>query len=194
VLFVWLYVGRNILRRIGNLQRSMQLLSGGDLESEIFRSNQRDEVAAMADSLEVFRESMIKARALSADQDKDRMAKAERATRMEARIVEFEATVRSALDGLQKSANSMQTTAQRMSATADQSSALVSAVASAAEETSVNVQTVSSGTEELSTSISEIGRQVVTSSEIARKAVDARPTRPCKVSPRTPAASASWST
>ena len=172
VLFVWLYVGRNILRRIGNLQRSMQLLSGGDLESEIFRSNQRDEVAAMADSLEVFRESMIKARALSAGQDKDRMAKAERATRMEARIVEFEATVRSALDGLQKSANSMQTTAQRMSATADQSSALVSAVASAAEETSVNVQTVSSGTEELSTSISEIGRQVVTSSEIARKAVD----------------------
>ncbi len=59
-----------------------------------------------------------------------------------------------------------------MSATADQSSALVSAVASAAEETSVNVQTVSSGTEQLSSSIAEIGRQVVTSAEIARKAVD----------------------
>jgi methyl-accepting chemotaxis protein len=59
-----------------------------------------------------------------------------------------------------------------MSATADQSSALVSTVASAAEETSVNVQTVSSGTEELSSSISEIGRQVVTSAQIARKAVD----------------------
>ena len=111
-------------------------------------------------------------RALSADQDKDRIAKAERASRMEARIVEFEATVRTALDSLQTSANSMQTTAQSMSATADQSSALVSAVASAAEETSVNVQTVSSGTEELSSSIAEIGRQVVTSAEIARKAVD----------------------
>jgi methyl-accepting chemotaxis protein len=172
VLFVWLYVGRNILRRIGNLQRSMQLLSDGDLETEIRRSNQRDEVAAMANSLQIFRENMIEARGLSAEQDKDRIAKAERASRMEARIVEFEATVRNALDGLQKSANSMQTTAQRMSATADQSSALVSAVASAAEETSVNVQTVSSGTEELSTSISEIGRQVITSAEIARKAVD----------------------
>src|ERR1700682_5887972 len=171
-LFVWLYVGRNILRRIGSLQRSMQLLSNGDLQSEIYRSSQHDEIAAMANSLEVFRESMIKARALGADQDKDRIAKAERASRMEARIVEFEATVRTALDGLQRSANSMQTTAQSMSTTADQSSALVSAVASAAEETSVNVQTVSSGTEELSTSISEIGRQVVTSSEIARKAVD----------------------
>ena len=66
----------------------------------------------------------------------------------------------------------MQGTAQSMSTTADQSSALVSAVASAAEETSVNVQTVSAGTEELSSSIAEIGRQVVTSAEIARKAVD----------------------
>jgi methyl-accepting chemotaxis protein len=172
ILFVWLYVGRNILRRIGRLQRSMQLLSDGDLESEIYHSHQHDEIASMANSLQIFRESMIEARALSADQDKDRTAKAERANRMETRIVEFEATVRTALESLQTAAGSMQTTAQSMSATADQSSALVSAVASAAEETSVNVQTVSSGTEELSSSISEIGRQVVTSSEIARKAVE----------------------
>ncbi len=172
VMFVWLYVGGNILRRIGNLQRSMQLLSDGDLETEIYRSSQRDEIAVMANSLEIFRESMIEARALGADQDKDRIAKAERASRMETRIVEFEATVRTALDSLQRSANSMQATAQSMSVTADQSSALVSAVASAAEETSVNVQTVSSGTEQLSSSISEIGRQVVASAQIARKAVE----------------------
>jgi methyl-accepting chemotaxis protein len=172
VLFAWLYIGRNILRRIGNLQRSMQHLSDGDLESEIYRSSQHDEIAAMAETLQTFRESMIEARRLGADQNKDRTAKAERASRMEARIVEFEATVRTALDSLQKSANSMQGTAQSMSATADQSSALVSAVASAAEETSVNVQTVSSGTEELSSSIAEIGRQVVASAQVARKAVD----------------------
>jgi methyl-accepting chemotaxis protein len=172
ILFVWLYVGRNILRRIRSLQRSMQLLSDGDLETEIYQSHQRDEVAAMANSLHVFRESMIAARTLSADQDQDRLAKAERASRMEERIVEFETTVRTALESLQEAAGSMQTTAQSMSATADQSSALVSAVASAAEETSVNVQTVSSGTEELSSSIEEIGRQVVTSAQIARKAVE----------------------
>ena len=171
ILFVWLYVGRNILRRMSGLQRSMQLLSSGDLEAEIYQTRARDEIAEMANSLHVFRESMIQSRALSADQDKDRVTKAERATRMEARIVEFETTVRTALDSLQTAAGSMQSTAQSMSATADQSSALVSAVASAAEETSVNVQTVSSGTEELSSSIAEIGRQVVASSEIARKAV-----------------------
>ena len=171
ILFVWLYVGRNILRRISNLQRSMQLLSSGDLETEVFQSHHRDEIGAMADSLHVFRESMIQARTMSAEQDKDRIAKAERASRMETRIVEFESTVRSALDSLQGAAGSMQSTAESMSSTADRSSALVSAVATAAEQTSANVQTVSSGTEELSSSIEEIGRQVITSSEIARKAV-----------------------
>jgi len=172
ILFVWFYVGGNILRRIGNLQRSMQLLSDGDLESEIYQSHQDDEIASMANALQVFRESMIEARAMSAEQERDRAAKAERTSRIEARISEFEATVRSALDNLQGAANSMQATAQSMSSTADQSNALVNAVASAAEETSVNVQTVSAGTEELSSSIAEIGRQVVTSAEIARKAVE----------------------
>jgi methyl-accepting chemotaxis protein len=170
-LFVWFYVGRNILRRIGSLQRSMQLLSDGDLETEIYRSHQNDEIAVMASSLEIFRENMINARGLRSEQDKDRAVRAERVLRVEARIIEFEATVRAALAGLQTSANSMQSTAQSMSVTADRSSALVAAVASAAEETSVNVQTVASGTEQLSSSISEIGRQVINSAQIASKAV-----------------------
>ncbi|HEX9215229.1 MAG TPA: methyl-accepting chemotaxis protein, partial [Bradyrhizobium sp.] len=172
-LFVWLYVGRNILRRIGALHHSMQLLANGDLETEIYRSkNHNDEISVMANTLQVFRESMIEARALTSEQDKDRVIKSERAAHMEAKIAEFEGAVRSALDNLAQSANSMQSTAQSMSNTADQSSALVNAVASAAEETSVNVQTVSAGTEQLSSSIAEISRQVVTSAGIAKKAVD----------------------
>jgi len=171
-LFVWLYVGRNILRRIRELQRAMQLLSAGDLDTEIVRSRQNDEIGAMKETLTVFRDSMIEARALTSEQDKDRVVKAERAAHMEAKIAEFEGTVRSALDNLAQSANSMQATAQSMSTTADQSNALVNAVASAAEETSVNVQTVSSGTEQLSSSIEEISKQVVTSAAIAKKAVD----------------------
>lgn len=171
-LFVWLYVGRNILRRIRELQRAMQLLSAGDLDTEIVRSRQNDEIGAMKETLTVFRDSMIGARALASEQDKDRVVKAERAAHMEAKIAEFERTVRTALDNLAQSANSMQATAQSMSNTADQSNALVNAVASAAEETSVNVQTVSSGTEQLSSSIEEISKQVVTSAAIAKKAVD----------------------
>lgn len=171
-LFVWLYVGRSILRRIAQLQQAMQLLSSGDLETRMARSKQQDEITVMADSLEVFRETMISARHMSAEQDRDRLAKNERAARVEARIHDFEGKVRNALAKLQTAADSMQSTAQDMSSTADRSSALVNAVAAAAEETSVNVQTVSAGTEELTSSISEISRQVVNSSQIAAKAVN----------------------
>jgi len=171
-LYVWRYVGGNILRRIGGLKQSMQLLSSGNLETDIDRSTYHDEIAAMAEALEVFREGMIQARTLSAEQDSDRATKAMRASRMEGRIAEFEAAVRDALGNLQHSANSMQATAQGMSTTADQSNALVGAVAAAAQQTSANVQTVSAGTEELTSSIAEISRQVTTSAEIARKAVD----------------------
>jgi methyl-accepting chemotaxis protein len=170
-LFVWLYVGRNILRRIANLQAVMKRLAEGDLEAEVMASRAQDEVADMGRSLEVFRESMINARSLSAEQEKDRAVKAERAGKMEQQIGTFEDTVRSALDTLIASANAMQSTAETMSVSADKSSALASAVASAAEETSVNVQTVSSGTEELSSSISEISRQVSNSTTVAGKAV-----------------------
>ncbi|MCG6206552.1 methyl-accepting chemotaxis protein [Rhodopseudomonas sp. HC1] len=170
-LFVWLYVGRSILRRIGGLQRSMQSLSAGNLDTEIDRGSRRDEIAVMAESLEVFRDNMIKARALSDEQDKDRAAKAERTARIETRIAEFEATVRAAMARLQASTNAMQDTAQSMATTAERSSAMITAVASAAEETSVNVQTVASGTDQLSSSINEISRQVTTSAEIANRAV-----------------------
>ncbi|MFL6838027.1 MAG: HAMP domain-containing protein, partial [Bradyrhizobium sp.] len=84
-LFVWLYVGRNILRRIRGLQSAMQLLSAGDLDTEIARSRRDDEIGAMTDTLTVFRNSMIEARALASEQDKDRVVKAERAARMEAK-------------------------------------------------------------------------------------------------------------
>ncbi|WP_315757576.1 MULTISPECIES: HAMP domain-containing methyl-accepting chemotaxis protein [unclassified Bradyrhizobium] len=172
VLFVWLYVGGNILRRIKRLQQAMQTLSSGDLDTEIAASKQRDEIGAMVDTLQVFRDNMVRARTLAADQDRENAAKAERAARMEAQIATFEATVRSALGTLQNSATAMQATAQSMSQTADQSNSLVNAVAAAAEETSVNVQTVSAGTEQLSSSIAEISRQVVTSAQIAKKAVE----------------------
>ena len=171
VLFVWLYVGRNILRRIANLQVVMTRLAEGDLKAEVVASRAQDEIAVMARSLEVFRESMIQSETLSAEQDKDRAAKTERATRLEARIATFEQSVGSTLDTLIASANAMQSTAEAMSVSADKSSALASAVASAAEETSVNVQTVSAGTEELSSSIAEISRQVSNSTVVAGKAV-----------------------
>ncbi|MFX8512243.1 hypothetical protein ABTM04_20255, partial [Acinetobacter baumannii] len=90
----------------------------GDLDAEVKRGRQQDEIAVMADSLEVFRDSMIRSRTLSSEQDQDRLAKAERASRIEKQIVSFEDKVRAALDSLMTSANVMQATAESMSTSA----------------------------------------------------------------------------
>ena len=170
-LFVWLYVGRNILARIHNLQVVMGRLSQGDLTAEVARCRQQDEISVMARSLDVFRDSMIRSRDMSGEQERDRVAKTERASRIEGQISRFEDKVRTALGSLIASADVMQSTAESMSTSAEHSSALVNAVAAAAEETSANVQTVSAGTEELSSSIQEISRQVTSSTKTAADAV-----------------------
>ncbi len=194
-LFVWLYVGRNILGRIRNLQDVMRRLSEGDLEAEVRRTRQQDEIAVMAGSLEVFRESMIRSRTLSSEQDLDRAAKAERASRIEAQIMGFEDKVRSALGSLMTSANTMQATAESMATSAEHSSALVSTVASAAEETSVNVQTVSAAPRNCHRRFrkSAVRSPVRPRSPPTPSAKRARPTQPCRASPRMRTASAASS-
>jgi methyl-accepting chemotaxis protein len=171
-LFVWRYVGGNVIRRLSGLQSAMARMAAGDLEIEIEDSRHHDEVGAMARALEVFREGIAKARAMAQEQEKERESKVERARRMERQIEAFEASVRNALGALAGAANTMRATAERMSSNAGRTRELAAAVASAADQTATNVATVSSGTEELASSISEIGRQVNKSAEVASKAVE----------------------
>ena len=194
LLFVWLYVGRNILRRIGNLQGVMQRLAQGDLQAEVMASKTRDEVAEMAKSLEVFRESMIQSKTLAAEQDKDRAAKAERTARMEARIANFEETVRSALDTLMTSANTMQTTAEAMSGSADRSSR---ARKRRGQRRRGDLGQRADGVVGHRGAVVLDRRdqpQVSSSTQVANKAVarPAPPTRPCRVWPTRPRASPPW--
>ena len=115
VLFVWLYVGRSILRRIRSLQRSMQLLSGGDLESEIYRSSQSDEIAAMAECAAVFRESMIEARALRPTRTRTAPPRPSALPAWKPASPSSRPPFAARSDSLQGAANSMQSTAQSMS-------------------------------------------------------------------------------
>ncbi len=65
----------------------------------------------------------------------------------------------------------MQSSAQAMSSGAEETARQSQAVSAASEEATTNVQTVAAAAEEMSNSISEISRQVTSSSEIATRAV-----------------------
>src|ERR1700743_2754806 len=84
---------------------------------------------------------------------------------------EFEVSVGTVIQQVAAQASQMQSSATAMSATAEETTKQAGAVAVASEESSANVQTGASAAEELSSPISEIGRQVSHSSQIASNAV-----------------------
>ena len=63
-LIGWLFVGRHLLRRLRNLSSTMLNMAGGDLEKEV-EVEGSDEVADMAQALEVFRRHALEVQRLN---------------------------------------------------------------------------------------------------------------------------------
>ena len=64
LLISWLFVGKRILRRVGQLSNRMRALAGGDLETPV-ETGGKDEVAEMADALEQFRQAALEVQRLN---------------------------------------------------------------------------------------------------------------------------------
>ena len=176
-LVMWLYVGRSLVRRIFGLERMMTRLAQGDLQTEIPRSRQRDEIARMVDALTVFRDSILRARADAAEQEAERAAKAQRGIRLETLVQGFEARAGASVATVSAAAGQLQATATAMAELTETTNTETAAMAIAARDAGSNVATVAAAAEQLSASIQEIARQVGRSAEMAGQAAgDARRT------------------
>jgi signal transduction histidine kinase/methyl-accepting chemotaxis protein len=80
VLIVWLYVGRNIVRRLTALSDGMLAIAGGSLRAPVAAQG-ADEIAAMARAVEVFRKNTLERDELLAE-------KAQAADRLEQQVKE----------------------------------------------------------------------------------------------------------
>jgi methyl-accepting chemotaxis protein len=170
-------VRRRIVRPIVDITASMTRLAGGDA-SEVTRvSDRQDEIGAMAAAVQVFKDNMITASRLAAEQSAESDAKMRRAGLLDELTKSFEARVGELVNGLSSSSATMENAARSMSSTASTTNRQAGVVAEASEQTSSNVQMVASATEELTSSITEISRQVAQSAQISARAVeDARRT------------------
>ena len=165
-------LGRSILNPINAMTLAMRKISQGDTSTSIPALERADEVGAMAQSVQVFKDNMIVAERLRGEQEAMKaQADTDKKVFLNKMADEFERGVRSSLDGLAGAASDMRTTSKGMSSTASEASQQATSVAAVAEQASANVQTVAAATEELSSSVSEIGRQVTQSTEIAGQAV-----------------------
>jgi len=195
------YVGRNLVSRLVKLAENMQLLAEGKLDVDI-NTKGNDELANMAKTVRVFRESAkenltlqaqaeekraadAKAELERVEEDRKRNAEAEEAKRtleLQAEAEKkkalgeigdrFEEKVGGVIMNVTKASEEMRANAKEMSITVERSSEQSSVVSSASDEASANVSAVSAATEELSASIQEISRQVTQSSTIASQAVE----------------------
>ncbi|PXW61360.1 methyl-accepting chemotaxis protein [Methylobacterium sp. B4] len=160
-----------ISRPLERMTAAMRRLAAGDTgtASAIGR---RDEVGAMAEAVQVFKENMIQARRLEEETVQARAsAEEQRKAGMRQMADAFEQAVGGIVGTVSASATQLQATAQTMTATASQTASQSTAVAAAAEEAATNVNTVAAAAEELGVSVQEIGRQVLGSSDLAQRAV-----------------------
>lgn len=167
------FLGRSIARPVMRMTQAMTALAGGDLSVEIPARERRDEMGAMAKAMQVFHENALAMRRL----DEERAA-AERAAELDKKASlqgfahAFEESVGGIVGEVSVAAVRLNEAAQSLSATAEQSAGRTRIASIATEEVSSNMGTIAAASEELAASVSEISRQVTSSSEIASRAVD----------------------
>jgi methyl-accepting chemotaxis protein len=162
---------RDVSRPIATMTAAMRRLAAHDMTAEVAGAGRGDEIGAMAGAVQVFKDNMIEAARLTAEQTAEQTARERRAARLAELVQDFEGRIGQRVAHVSSSATQLEATAHTMTATASQTNAQATNVATAAGQASVNVQTVATAAEELSASISEITNQVAQSSRIAESAV-----------------------
>jgi methyl-accepting chemotaxis protein len=163
---------RGVTRGIASVVAPMQALAAGDLTASIPHQGARTEIGSIADAVQVFKDGLIRMRALEEETAQARLAaEAQRKAGMREMAGSFEHAVGGIIEHVAASATQLQATAQAMAGTATQTAGQSTAVAAAAEQAASNVGTVAVAAEELGASVQEIGRQVSGSAALAQTAV-----------------------
>jgi len=163
-------IAREVVRPIGRLTTSTNLLAEGRTDIQIADTDRRDEIAPLAQALEHWRSALVEnERRLRQEQDAQKEAQA-RHSRIEAATHNFETTIVSMLNKIGSTVEHLHRSANNLSANAEQTQRQSQAVSVATDQATANVETVSAASTELSASINEIARQVSQSAETSRSA------------------------
>jgi methyl-accepting chemotaxis protein len=165
-------LARAIVRPIKAMTAAMRRLSSGDMSAEIPGTERKDEIGEMSQAVQIFKDSMVEAEHLRAEQERQKTeAAAQRKLEMGQLADQFEQAVGGIVKTVASAATELRASAQSMSSTAEETNKQAQAVASASNEATTSVQTVAAAAEELSLSVDEISRQISQSNDVAAKAV-----------------------
>jgi methyl-accepting chemotaxis protein len=171
---VWAFMlARGISRPMTAMCKAMRELAGGNFDVVLPGLGRRDELGDMAGAVEEFKvEAIAKAERDTATQEAQNKANAAARRQELIRFAdEFETAVGSIVSNVSASAAQLEAAAGTLTRTAETTQSLSSQVADTSGQASSDMQSVAAATEELSASVSEIGRRVRESNDIAVAAV-----------------------
>lgn len=162
---------RSVTGPVAAMTRTMRRLAGGDTDLEIPGAGRDDEIGAMAQTVEVFRQNAVARTALEDERARVAAAREQRLVAMQALITRFEDSVAQVLGGVSGSTDRLSSTADEMTKTAQEAAKGSDRTAEGAAGASASVQTVSAAAEELNASIAAISGEVAQSSAMSNDAV-----------------------
>ena len=172
VTLVLLGLGRVRLIGIGADPPDRQVLMGCQQhKAVVIPMPSAHEVNDTARAAKTFQDNLVRMGSSRPSRRRWRRASAERRTTMHMLANEFEGTVGGIVGTVFSASAGLEDAANMLTKTAETTEQLSSLVATASNEASTNVRSVASAADELSASVSEVGRQVQESSQIARDAV-----------------------
>jgi methyl-accepting chemotaxis protein len=152
-------IGRGIAGPIVRLTAVMRRLAGGDTGITIPGRGGSDEIAAMAEAVEVFRCNAIETARLVAERETVRAAKERRQAAMDRHVQEFGASIGGVMANLTDSATQMRGAAEAVSEAAGRTRISAATTEEEASVSSRDLEAVAAAAEQMSGSIAEISRQ-----------------------------------
>ena len=163
-----LAIDRSTTRPLRMITEALNKLAQGDTSVTTNETDRRDEIGALARSLDVFRSNREQAEKLEQEQKDTHKIQIARAEKIEKLIKSFEIEVEGNLSTVHSALEQLRTTATGMASQSDETTGRAGNVAVATEQAAANVDTVAAAAEQLAASIDEITSQVSRSSDIAQ--------------------------
>ena len=171
-LFFFHLVIRSINRPLRDIQEAMREIANGKLSFNVPHTGKHDEIGAMAQALQIFKDNALESKRLEADQKQQEIHAKEEKTRMMSKLSsDFQSGVQSIINKVATAASELYQTADSMTHVVANVSSKANNANSVSGQTAGNVASISAAVEEMSASVREIASQISKSSALISETV-----------------------
>ncbi|MGH1349517.1 MAG: methyl-accepting chemotaxis protein [Methyloligellaceae bacterium] len=161
-----------ITKPIGALTRVIGAITNGEIACDVPSTDRRDEIGAVARSVEFFRQTVLDRDELEQNQKIEERKRQQKQERIHELIVSFKEQIRSLLKNVSSDSTQMQEVSEKLTQLANETTERANHATTAADTASMSVETVAAASEELAASIREIGSQLVKANTVVSSSND----------------------